>query len=127
MTERSTSDPQTLESSTGDPQTSARHEARTANRTPRSPGALAALWSAAAVFLALLALLATRVASGQDPALRARAAATPIAPRRVLVRRVIERRVIVHLPPSAPAQPTQASQQVSLAGDLTPLPVTRAS
>jgi geranylgeranyl pyrophosphate synthase len=59
--------------------------------------------------------------------LRARAAATPLPPRRVLIRRVIERRVIVHLPPSAPVQPTQASQQVSLAGDLSSLPVTRAS
>jgi hypothetical protein len=79
------------------------------------------------MFLAVLALLATRVASGQDPALRARAAAAPLPPRRVLIRRVIERRVIVHLPPSAHAQPTQASQQVSLASGLTPLPVTRAS
>jgi hypothetical protein len=95
--------------------------------TPRGPGALAVIWTAAAIFLALLALLASRVAAGQDPALRARAAATPLPPRRVLIRRVIERRVIVHLPPSAPAQPTQASQQVSLAGELTPLPVTRAS
>jgi hypothetical protein len=117
MTERSTSEPAMLE----------RTGARAANRAPRSPGVLVAIWSAAAVFLALLALLATRVASGQDPALRARAASTPLPPRRVLIRRVIERRVIVHLPPSAPAQPTQASQQVSLAGDLSPLPVTRAS
>jgi hypothetical protein len=100
---------------------------RAAARDPRSRGALATIWTAAAVFLALLALLAMRVAAGQDPALRARAAAAPLPPRRVLIRRVIERRVIVHLPPSAHAQPTQGSQQVSLAGELTPLPVTRAS
>ena len=36
---------------------------------PRSRGALALLWAAAAVFLALLAILAVRVAAGQDPAL----------------------------------------------------------
>lgn len=114
MTERPTSEPAVAEPVA----------ARVANPAPRSPRALAAIWTAAAVFLALLA---TRVASGQDPALRARAAATPLPPRRVLIRRVIERRVIVHLPPSAPAQPTQASQQISLAGDLAPLPVTRAS
>jgi hypothetical protein len=97
-------------------------------RGPRSHGALGAIWTAAAVFLALLALLATRVATGQDPALRARAAATPLPPRRVLLRRVYERRVIVHLPPSAPPQSTQASQQVSSASGSAPsLPVTRAS
>jgi hypothetical protein len=101
---------------------------RRAAREPRSRGALGAIWVAAAVFLALLALLAVRVAAGQDPALRARAGAAPLPPRRVLVRRVYERRVIVHLPPSAPAQPTQASQQVSSAGGSTPsLPVTRTS
>jgi hypothetical protein len=97
-------------------------------RQTRSRGTLAAIWAATAAFLLLLALLAVRVANGQDPALRARAAAAPLPPRRVLVRRVYERRVIVHLPPSAPAQATQASQQVSSAGSSTPsLPVTRTS
>ncbi|HYM55916.1 MAG TPA: hypothetical protein VES97_11175 [Solirubrobacteraceae bacterium] len=97
-------------------------------RPPRSRGALAVIWVSAALFLAVLALLAARVAAGQDPALRARAAATPLPPRRVLVRRILERRVIVHLPPSAPPQPTQASQQVSAAGGYASgLPVTRTS
>lgn len=101
---------------------------RTPAREPRSGGALGVLWAAAAGFLALLALLALRVADGQDPALRARAAAAPLPPRRVLVRRVYERRVIVHLPPTAPTQPTLASQQVSSAGGFTPSqPVTRTS
>jgi hypothetical protein len=100
---------------------------RPASERPRR-GALAAIWTAAAVFLALLALLAVRVAAGQDPALRARSAAGPLPPRRVLVRRVYERRVIVHLAPGAPPQPTQASQQVSSAGGSAPsLPVTRTS
>ena len=104
-----------------------RSDARRA-RKPRSRGALAAIWGAAAVFLALLALLATRVAAGQDPALHARVASTPLPPRRVLIRRVIERKVIVHLPPSASPQQTQASQQVSSAGgSAMPLPVTRTS
>jgi hypothetical protein len=97
-------------------------------RQPRSRGVLGAIWASAAVFLALLALLATRVAAGQDPALRARAAAVPLPPRRVLVKRIYERRVIIHLPPSAPPQPTQASQQVSSAGGYaSSLPVTRTS
>jgi hypothetical protein len=98
------------------------------SRESRSRGALAAMWAAFAVFLAVLALLDARVAAGQDPALRARAAATPPPARRVLLRRVIERRVIVHLPPSAPVQPTQSSQQVSsVGGSATSLPVTRTS
>jgi hypothetical protein len=102
--------------------------ARTPARTPRSRGALGLLWAPAAVFLAVLALLALRVATGQDPALRARAAATPLPPRRVLVRRIYERRVIVHLPPTAPAQPSKASEQVSSAGvTAASLPVTRTS
>jgi hypothetical protein len=99
-----------------------------ASRRPRARGALAAIWSAAAVFLVLLALLATRMAAGQDPALRARAAAIPPPPHRVLLRRVIERRVIVHLPPSALPQRTRASQQISASGGSgTSLPVTRTS
>jgi hypothetical protein len=96
-------------------------------REPLRRGTLAVLWSSAAVFLALLALLATRVAAGQDPALRARAASTPLPPRRVLVRRIYERKVIVHLPASVPAPPPQASQQVSSAGGYGSQPVTRTS
>jgi hypothetical protein len=94
----------------------------------RSAGALAAIWTAAAIFLVLLVLLALRVAAGQDPALRARAAATPLPPRRILIRRVYERKIVIHLPPSVPAGPTQASQQVSASGGSLPsLPVTRTS
>jgi hypothetical protein len=89
----------------------------------RGRGALGAIWGAAVVFLALLALLAARVTAGQDPALRARAASAPLPPRRVLVRRIYERKVIVHLPPSAPAQPARASQQVSAVGGYSSQPV----
>jgi hypothetical protein len=103
-------------------------DGRASAREPRSRGALAPLWAAAAVFLVLLALLAQRVAAGQDPALRARAAAAPPPARRVLIRRIYERRVIVHLPASAPVRPTQASQLVTASGGVTPaLPVTRTS
>jgi hypothetical protein len=81
-----------------------------------------------ATFLVVSALLMARLTAGADPALRARAAARPLPPRIVLIRRIYERRVIVHLPPSAPAQASQASQQVSLAGGLAPsLPTTRTS
>jgi hypothetical protein len=96
-------------------------------REPLPRGALGAMWASAAIFLALLAVLATRVAAGQDPALRARAASAPLPPRRVLVRRIYERKVIVHLPASAPPQSSQASQQVSAAGGSGSFPVTRTS
>ena len=90
--------------------------------------AIGAIWAAAVLFLALLALLATRVAGGDDPALRARAAAAPLPPRRILVRRIYEKTVIVHLPAAAPPQPTQASAQVSApAGGYSSAPVTRTS
>jgi hypothetical protein len=104
------------------------HDGRAPVHAPRSRGALVLLWAAAAVFLALLAILALRVATGQDPALHAHAAATPLPSRRVLVRRIYERRVIVHLPLSAPVRPAQASQQVMASGGVTSSPpVTRAS
>jgi hypothetical protein len=97
-------------------------------RRPRSRTALGVVWASAALFLGLIALMAVRVAAGQDPALRARAAGTPLAPRRVLIRRVIEKRVIVHLPPSEPAPASGSSQQLSSFGAATfPVPVTRAS
>lgn len=85
-------------------------------RGSRRRTAIGVAWAATALFLALLAVLAMRVAAGSDPALRARAAVAPRPPRRVLVRRIYERRVIIHLPPSAPAQPAQASQSVSSSG-----------
>jgi hypothetical protein len=93
-----------------------------------SRGGLGAAWAAGALFLIMLALLAVRVAAGQDPALRARAAVRPLPARRVLVRRIYERRVVVHLPPSAPPRQSESSQQVSGAGPGTAPPaVTRTS
>ncbi|HXR28952.1 MAG TPA: hypothetical protein VN772_05180 [Solirubrobacteraceae bacterium] len=91
---------------------------RAGDRRPRARriGPATVAWAAASLFLIVLALLATRVAAGEDPALRARAAAAPLPPRRVLVRKIYERRVIIHLPASAPPQPAQSSQQVSSSG-----------
>jgi hypothetical protein len=94
---------------------------------PATGRPLVVVWSAIALFLAMLALLATRVAGGQDPALRAKAASSPLPPRRVLIRRIYERRVIVHLPPDSPAQPSQATQQSGSIGSFTAGAVTRSS
>ena len=96
-------------------------------RNPRHRTALGAAWAAVAMFLAVMALLAMRVAAGGDPALRARAAAAPRTARHILIRRIYERRVIIHLPASAPAQPTRFSQQVSAAGAYTAPLITRTS
>ncbi len=91
-------------------------------------GAPAVVWGSMALFLALLAALAMRAAAGQDPALHARAANRPAPARRVLVRRIYERRVVVHLPAGAPPQQAQSSQQqLSAAGSYAATPVTRTS
>ncbi len=96
-------------------------------RPSRSTTALGAVWLTLATFLVVLALLALQVADGKDPALRARGAAALLPARRVLLRKIYERRVIVHLPASAPPQATQASQQLSAAAGSYSLPVTRTS
>ncbi len=93
---------------------------------PRARGLTRMVLAALVAFLALFVLLATRLAAGQDPALRSRAASSPAPPRRVLIRRVIERRVIVHLPPTEAVPPAQTSQQASSVGAFAPL-VTRTS
>jgi hypothetical protein len=86
------------------------------------------MWVAAAAFLALLAILAVRVASGEDPALRARAAAAPLPAHRVLIRKIYEKKVIIHLPAAAPPQPTVSSAQVSAPeASYAYAPVTRSS
>jgi hypothetical protein len=96
-------------------------------RHAANKGAVAMAGASAAVFLALLVLLAARLAAGADPALRARSAAHP-PPRHVLVRRVYERIVITHLPPSAPSLPTRSAQQMSSSSAAeAAAPVTRAS
>jgi hypothetical protein len=95
---------------------------RQAGRAPA-----AALSFAAVAFTVVLVALAARVRDGQDPALRAnRPPALP--PRRVLIRRVLERRVVVHVPADAIAPAPSASQQTSAAGQFAEgAPLARAS
>ena len=78
-----------------------------ARRPPEKPHAALVFAPALGAFLAALALLAFQVRAGQDPAL---GAAEPVAqaqvkPRRVLVRKVIER-VVVHHPPTGTSAST---------------------
>lgn len=95
-------------------------------RERREP--VVAIWVTMAAFLVLLAVLAWRLGTGQDPALAGRRASAARPARRMLLRRVYERKVIVQLPPTAPAQPASSSQQVS-GGSAPPAyaPVTRTS
>jgi hypothetical protein len=80
------------------------------------PAPLAAIWATLAIFLALLAVLAVRLSAGQDPGLLALKANAPLPPRHVLVKRVYERVVVVHLPPNATPHGASSSQQVSSEG-----------
>ena len=68
-----------------------------------------------ALFLAVFALLAFQLRSGRDPALgrpQARAAAPAPPPRRVLIRKVIVTRVVVHLPARDDDRPVAAAAPV---------------
>ena len=67
------------------------------------------------LFLAVFALLAFQLRSGRDPALgrpQARAAAPAPPPRRVLVRKIIVTRVVVHLPARDDDRPVAAAAPV---------------
>ena len=83
----------------------------------RRLGPLPVVVAALAAFLAMLTFLAVRVRTGHDPALASNAASAPAAaPRQVLVRRLVERRVVIKIKPApepddgAPAPtPTTAS------------------
>lgn len=72
-------------------------DAPTPRRTPaKRPGPMGVVIASMATFLAVFALLASQMASGNDPALHAKPADVAlVAPRRVLVRRVVQQRVIV--------------------------------
>jgi len=101
---------------------------RAAARRPAALSGPAVLWGASAIFLALLAVLELRVAQGNDPALRARAAGSAPPARRVLVRRIYERRVVVVLPPNQAARGPRTAQQVGAAGGYSSFaPTTRTS
>jgi hypothetical protein len=62
----------------------------------RRPGPIGVVIASLATFLVVLAFLADQMASGHDPALGGRRADTAqVAPRRVVVRRIVKQRVIV--------------------------------
>lgn len=65
-----------------------------------------------AAFVVAFAILMARLHAGVDPALLSRRAGTPQPARQVLLRKVYERIVVVHLPASSPPQPASASQQI---------------
>jgi hypothetical protein len=88
----------------------------------RKPGAFPVIAASLGLFLAITALLAFQMRAGADPALgkgepQVQAAATPAAPRRVLIRRVIVTRIVEHRrrrddgapAPGAAAAPATAS------------------
>jgi len=98
------------------------------SRSSRHRGPLGAIWMTLAVFLALLAVLAVRLASGDDPALLARKAKASRSASQVLVRRIYERVVVVHLPATARQPSSGSSQQISSEGAAAPAAaVTRTS
>lgn len=86
-------------------------------------GLVAAAWAATVAFLALFALLSARLASGRDPAIAARSTSSHTRPRVVVLRRVYERVVIVHLPASAPPQRSSQTSVSSGSVSAAPAPV----
>jgi hypothetical protein len=68
---------------------------------------LSVLWASGAAFLGLFTALAVQLRLGHDPVLGSGEAAPAVPPRPVLVRRVIERRVIVRVVPAAPGNSVQ--------------------
>ena len=100
----------------------------------RRLGPLPVVVAALAAFLAMLTFLAVRVRTGHDPALASNAASAPAPPvRHVLVRRLIERRVVIKIKPApepddgAPATtqaptPTTASTSSPAQSESAPAP-----
>jgi hypothetical protein len=80
----------------------------------RPPAARMVITATLALFLVVFALLAFQLRNGRDPALGAGAVAHASAPppKRVLVRKLIVTRVIVHLP--AEDAPAQAARTVTV-------------
>jgi hypothetical protein len=64
----------------------------------KRPGAFPVVAATVATFLVVIALLAVQLRNGEDPAIGAGSAAAP-APKQVLVRRIIKRKVIVRVIP----------------------------
>jgi uncharacterized membrane protein YgcG len=72
----------------------------TSSARRRTPQFATVAWLALATFLLIVAFLALQMRAGDDPALKAFAAQPVKHKRRVLVRRVVKRKVIVHLVPA---------------------------
>jgi hypothetical protein len=99
----------------------------------RRPGPLPLAATALSAFLVLLALLAAQVRAGRDPALGAGKLEQRPAPRQIIVKRIVERRVVRRPGGSpAPAAPTPARAPAAQAAAPAPAPapapvVTRSS
>ena len=83
-------------------------------------------WASAAAFLAVFAGLAFQLRQGRDPVLGAGhdGASAVVAPRRVLLRRVVKRRVIVRVIPAGAGAPRQRADGHLGAARERPTPVT---
>jgi len=95
-------------------------------RRPAPPVRLVA-GASLALFLLVFALLVFQLRSGRDPALGGAVAAvqaTPPPPKRVLVRKLIITRVIVHLPAEDEARPATG---VSAPAPAAPAPVSHSA
>lgn len=68
-------------------------------RVPRRPGPAAVIWGSVALFAVLFVFLTNQLASGNDPSLSKQAVAGA-APRKVLVRRVVKRRIVTRVVPA---------------------------
>ena len=98
----------------------------------KRPAAVPVASAAAAAFLAVFAGLAFQMRQGRDPVLRAGhdSASAVVAPRRVLIRRVVKRRVIVRVIPAEPAAggaPTGTSTPLASVPVVTSSPTTVAA
>ena len=98
----------------------------------KRPAAVPVAWAAAAAFLAVFAGLAFQMRQGRDPVLRAGhdGASAVVAPRRVLIRRVVKRRVIVRVIPAEPGAggaPTGTSTPLASVPVVTSSPTTVAA
>ena len=79
-----------------------------------------------ALFLVLFALLAVRVRDGEDPALGGGTPVADVAPRRVIVHRVILRKVIVTEPAPRSHRRVAAPSGPVLVAPAAPAPVAQA-
>jgi hypothetical protein len=70
---------------------------RPARARVRPPGPFAVAGGALALFFAVLSLLAIQDRLARDPVATAASQPVAVVPRRVLVRRVIETRIVVHV------------------------------